>query len=110
VSVDGATRTGGEGIRVSGIRTLKRDAVVGRGAAAARVELFSIRVVLLRCGSLLALLLPGARAQFQRWIRRRHVGGRRPVARGGGAGERGLRLAGWLGWVAVGGSTGLEWE
>jgi hypothetical protein len=28
------------------------------------------------------------------------------VACGGGAGERGLRLAGWLGWVAASGSAG----
>jgi hypothetical protein len=28
------------------------------------------------------------------------------VACGGGAGERGLRLAGWLGCVAIGGSAG----
>jgi hypothetical protein len=106
MSVGGETRTGGKGIRVSGIRTLKRDAIVGRGAAAARVELFSVRVVWLRRGSLPALLLPGARAQFGRRIRRRDDGGRRPVACGGGAGERGLRLASWLGWVALGGSAG----
>jgi hypothetical protein len=29
---------------------------------------------------------------------------------GGGAGERGLRLAGWLGWVALGGSAGESWS
>jgi hypothetical protein len=106
VSAGGATGTGGEGIRVSGIRTLKRDAIVGRGAAAARVELFFVRVVWLRRDSRPALLLPGAWAQFRRRIRRRDGGGRRPVACRGGAGERGLRLAGWLGWVAVGGSAG----
>jgi hypothetical protein len=106
VSVGGATKTGSEGIRVSGIHTLKRDAIVGRGAAAAREEFFSVRFVWLRRGSLPALLLPGARARFRRRIRRRDDSGWWPVACGGGAGERGLRLARWLGWVAVGGFVG----